>query len=636
MANIQSLPIEVLIAVFIFLGSAESIGECRLVCKYWNDPAAKAMFEKPLHLCLYNEVKRKKLMEYLTKDQTKGQHVKYLSLCHYDNNILEAILPFLFTSNIRELGGDDTDMLYRLITKIAQESITKFDKLSVIPSTYYFTDSYSKALSTFKNSLTTVDITLDEIPDSPTHLMNQLNKFKCLTTLTVKAPFGNIAELEQIIGRCLQLQQLQLSTEAYVQYDGTPMDVATLSTWPVNNANFYQVTSLKNLSIVSAGFPHFVQYLMFKYPNMQSITLNIHETDAYITTNTEQLIEPLKNVANYTLTYRITVGDAITTIFNTAKSDINIVKIGYHHVLGGTLTIVMTIEGKESQELNHETTFSVHIPPNANTKTHAWYLSQVHMPADHLEIDLLNYRDFDVDDRNDFYRKIAVKDENVVFFNILFDYPDAENIRFIARDISDCTDFYFSNHYTRLKSLEICGAQLSPATSLALTDMCRELSVLNLVNCPILRQNGIVRINMEHNAFQQFTYRLMPCNYFTRDMDDSDNEAAVEYAERTLLALELYYSRETYLWLRIRKTNRAMYLKIMPNDSYRYLITKKQFYLRSPKARAIQFSCFSVRHLLLDLDSIRLQIDEEYLDYALTSPLSSEYNSAEDSDMSDF
>ncbi|GAN07191.1 hypothetical protein MAM1_0152c06684 [Mucor ambiguus] len=635
MTTIQSLPKEVLVFVFVCLDSVEAIGECRLVCKYWNESAAIAMLEIPLHLCFHNKMKAKKLMQYLMASQNKHQHVKYLSLCHYDNEILETVLPLVFSPNIRELDGYGSDMLYRLITKIAKESKAKFDKLKCIPSTYYFTDNYSKALSTFKDSLTALDITLVEIPESPSHLVNQLSEFKCLATLDLKAPFDNIAELDRIIGGCLQLQQLQLSTEAYVQYDDAPMDRASLSTWPMDNDSIHQINSLKSLDIVSNGFPHFVQYLMFKYPDMHSISLTIHKTDAYITKNTVQLIGSLEKVPNYCLTYRVTVGDDITTMFHAAKSGINVVKVGYHHILRGVWTLVMSVEGRK-KESNHQTTFSMHIPPNANTKSHAWYLSQAQIPIDSLEIDLLNYRDFDVDDINDLYRRIAVKDETVVFFDILFDYPNIESVRFIARDISNCSDFYFSHQHTRLKSLEICGAQLGPATSLALTDMCRELSVLKLVNCSILRKDGIVCVNMEHNTFQEFTYRLMPCNYYTRNMGDLKNKTAVEYAERTLLALELYYSRETYLWLRIKKANQAIFLKVMPNDRYRYLITKKQFYLRPPKARAIQISCFSVKHLLLDLDSVHLQIDEEYIEYALASPLSSDYDSAEDSDMSDF
>ena len=141
---------------------------------------------------------------------------------------------------------------------------------------------------------------------------------------------------------------------------------------------------------------------------------------------------------------------------------------------------------------------------------------------------------------------------------------------------------------------------------------------------------------MGNNAFERLEYRLMPFDHFTRNMDDSRNNAAVEYAERTLSALELYYSRETYLWLRIKKTDQAIYLKIMPNDRYRYLITKKQFYLRPAKARAIQISCYTIKHLLLDLDSIHLQIDQEFIDFARTCPLASDCDSAEESDISDF
>ncbi|KAL9553652.1 hypothetical protein MBANPS3_003185 [Mucor bainieri] len=637
MITIQSLPIEVLVLVFVLLDSIEAIGNCRLVCKYWNEPAAIAMFQRPLHLCFHDKTKAKKLIQKLTKYQTKGQHTRYLNLCHYDNIILEAILPLLFTTNMRELDGDGSDRLYKLITGIAHTSTAKFDKLKVIPSTLYFSEHYSSALWTFRNSLTTIDITLDEIPKSTTHLINQLSEFKCLTTLTLKAPFENIAELDRIIGGCLQLLKLQINTEAYVQYVDVPKDITALPTWPIDANNIHQVSSLKALDITSAGFPHFIQYLLFKYPNVQNIALDIRETGAYITKSTEQLIACLKKVPNYALTYRIAVGeDAITAIFHAARSEVNVVKVGYHHVLGGALTVVMAIEGREAQESNqHETTFSVYIPPNANTRTHAWYLSQIHMPMDSLEIDLLNYRDFNVDDTNDLYRKIAVKDETVVFFETLFDYPDIENVKLIARGISDCSDFYFSQQRTRLKSLEICGAQLGPATSLALTDMCRELSVLKLVNCPILRKDGIARINMEHNTFQQFTYQLMPYNDFIRNMDDSSNKSAVDYAEKTLLqALQLWYSRETYLWLRVKKTNRAMFLKIMPDDSYRYLTTRKLFYLRPPKARAIQISCYSVKHLMLeDLDAIHLHIDEEYIEHALATPLSSDYNSDEDSDM---
>lgn len=636
MTTIQSLPKEVLITAFSFLDSIEYIGECRLVCKHWSDIAAVAMFEKPLHLCFYGKVKAKKLVQYLTRNQSKGQHVKHLSICHYDSNIVQTVLPLLFTPNIRELGGDDRDMLYECIARIAQESTVKFEKLKVIPSTDDFTDSYSQALWIFRNSLTNVYLTLEEIPKAPTHLINQLYRFQKLTKLTLKAPFDNVAELERIIGGCLQLQQLQLSTVAYVQYGDVPMDTATLSAWQVDNDNIHQVDSLKTLDIASAGFPHFVQYLMFKYPNMQSISLNIQETDAYITRSIEQLIDLLKMMQNYSLTYRITVGDDITTVFNAAKGNVNVVKIGYHHVLGGILTIVMTIEGREAQESTHETNFSMHIPPNVNTRTHVWYLSQIHVPINSLEIDLLNYRDFNVDHQNDLYRRISVKDETVVFFDILFDYPNIEHTRFIARDISNCVDFYFSQQCTWLKSLEICGAQLGPATSLALTDICRKLSVLKLINCPILRENYMARINMGHNTFEILTYQLMPCHYFTRNMDDSKNNAAVEYAEKTLSALELYYSRETYLWLRIKKTDQAIYLRIMPNDRYRYLITKKQFYLRPAKARAIQISCYTIKHLLLDLDSIYLQIDEEFIAYARTCPLASDCDSAEESDTSDY
>ncbi|KAL0135115.1 hypothetical protein V8B55DRAFT_1601469 [Mucor lusitanicus] len=617
MSTIQSLSKEVLILIFTSLDSVESIGECRLVCKRWNNPAAIAMFQRPLHLCFYDRIKAEKLIQYLKANQTIGQHVRYLSLCDYNNSILEAVLPLLFTPNIRELGGDGIkDVLYQLIAKIAKESTAKFEKLNVIPSSYHFTDSYAAALWTFRKSLTDVNITLQEVPDSPLHLANRLHTFKRLTMLTLNAPFGD--HLKKIA------------------YD-TPMDdTATASSLACqfDDSSVQRVKSLNTLNIFSAGYPHFVSYLMFKYPNMQRISIHIYEADADITERIQDLIQSLKKLTHYYVKYKIAAKDAVTTpIFDAAQNDINIVSIGYHYDSSDASTIDMMIEGRQIQGLNHQTFFSMHIPPNASTITHAWHLSQIRIPINSLEVDIFNCRDCDMNDtRADLRRRIPVDDEVVVFFDVLLDNPNIENIRFIARDISDCTKSHFFQHHTWLKSLEICCAQLSADTFVALSDVCRGLCALRLVNCPILPKGGIVRINMKHNAFQQLTYQLTLCNFFTCDMDASDNNAAIDYAEKVLRALELHYTQDTYLWLRTRKMKRSMFLKLRPGDTYRYLINKKQFSSRPPEARAIQISCFSIEHLLLDLDAIQLQIDKDYIEFALTSRLSSGYHCFEKSD----
>lgn len=103
------LPKEILVMVFQHFRFAKEIGECRLVCKAWNDPTETAMFSKPL--VVYHEAKEEKVIRHLESNPAKGRCITSLTVTDYDNqHVMKRLLQLAFTPSIKRMRGKVLDI----------------------------------------------------------------------------------------------------------------------------------------------------------------------------------------------------------------------------------------------------------------------------------------------------------------------------------------------------------------------------------------------------------------------------------------------------------------------------------------------------------------------------------------------
>ncbi|KAL9557025.1 hypothetical protein PS6_002035 [Mucor atramentarius] len=204
-----------------------------------------------------------------------------MSSCYndYDKSSEKASLELLglaFTPGMVEFRGRQPyESFFDTMVNIKQESASEFKHLETIPITENSgaLRAYCLAANEFKQTLQEIQIT--NVLDS-FHLFESLihlDKFICLTRLTIFGSVINIIDLHCLLLKCPQLLELEITT---IENFG-PESFQTMSTFQVNqwfsSLDDKGRPSLKKLKFNVAGsFTELLEYLKLKYPNVENLS----------------------------------------------------------------------------------------------------------------------------------------------------------------------------------------------------------------------------------------------------------------------------------------------------------------------------------------------------------------------------
>lgn len=185
---------KVLLIIFSYIDYRGIIPKFRLVCKAWENPAKTFMFIKPLHV--YREEIRNKLIFHLTKNREKGRLIKNLA----------------------------SDHLYTSITQIVQRSLAALNKLTSAPFSYHLNGNYTKALLTFKESMSKLELHILESTTNSQSLTHRLDEFPNLKILNLIGSLRNILKLGAILKQCCHLQRLDPHIKSINELENDAID----------------------------------------------------------------------------------------------------------------------------------------------------------------------------------------------------------------------------------------------------------------------------------------------------------------------------------------------------------------------------------------------------------------------------
>ncbi|KAL7335247.1 killer toxin resistant protein [Mucor circinelloides] len=284
--NLTELPPEVIVGILNHIDSIRDLAQCRRISRALNIIAEKEMFCRKI--VLQGDAKITQFNKHLMKKPTYKHNIKFItamSSCYndYDKSSEKASLELLglaFTPGMVEFRGRQPyESFFDTMVNIKQESASEFKHLETIPITENSgaLRAYCLAANEFKQTLQEIQIT--NVLDS-FHLFESLihlDKFICLTRLTIFGSVINIIDLHCLLLKCPQLLELEITT---IENFG-PESFQTMSTFQVNqwfsSLDDKGRPSLKKLKFNVAGsFTELLEYLKLKYPNVENLSGNLH------------------------------------------------------------------------------------------------------------------------------------------------------------------------------------------------------------------------------------------------------------------------------------------------------------------------------------------------------------------------
>jgi hypothetical protein len=283
---INILSEELILKIIKDLNSASDVAKCRLVCKGWNRIAEPVMLGK--EVIIRSEEGALSLYAHLYSKPAFGKLIKQLTFeeDYLPVALLKGLLHFAFTPNMEYMTGSvSTDQLYILINTIADKSPAKFLKLKTIPHPDSFSNVYNNSLITFKDTLQDLVFHVEDVEeDDIWDMANQLETFKCLTKLTLSGPLLTVFNLEDILNGCSHLEELTVNIKLQINILGK----IEVDAWSATNVKI--LDSVKKIFIRRECRCDLLEYLLFKYPKIETIEIDVLLTPLVTARNNLQRI----------------------------------------------------------------------------------------------------------------------------------------------------------------------------------------------------------------------------------------------------------------------------------------------------------------------------------------------------------
>lgn len=358
----QSFPAEVWLNIFDQFG-CKQLAQCRLVCRFWKPLAEKVMY-KEIDLSCKNGFQLAELSKHLSMRPDLGRLVQKIKLYASPSTELTLYEILKLTPNLRIIDGAWNELLGELLSKPECLSF----KLEQLPRTESFSKLYSDSLLRFRETLRSVFFADLSNCNDCIAVGASLDQFKNLTQLVIQDQFNfrNLRYLDHLLGKCNQIQELQLFVLQHSDYVHTDKD--ELQQWLLDNVQ--KIETIKQLKInfdddsledeekqPREFGPDWMEYLAYKCPNVTKLEVN---SDEY---NRQHIILPeYAHMETFALKnwrfYDINVLKRFIDMLGTQSVNVNC-KVNYEIHYGDSYICLMSAI-KEEQTDN--TTFLIQLP----------------------------------------------------------------------------------------------------------------------------------------------------------------------------------------------------------------------------------------------------------------------------------
>lgn len=273
MDKASSLNEELLLNIFSLMNSVKQLTTCRLVCKAWSGPAIREILGRRIHI--NSESKAIKLYRYFVANPSQSKYIKHV---HFTLNnaalplVITELLPVLINPNIRKLTGTvKSDMFFNTLFAIVDNA--QLTNLQTLP-VYSGRNSgvcYERILRLKSTTISLKVPLINFTAGSLWNFVRQFHQFPKLTKLEINGYVRNLLELETVLKGCAHLVKLTIHDFEFKELPANGMQIRDLNRWLYGNS-ITKVTSLKTLKVQSTCRPEFVEYLLYKYPNIGLFT----------------------------------------------------------------------------------------------------------------------------------------------------------------------------------------------------------------------------------------------------------------------------------------------------------------------------------------------------------------------------
>lgn len=300
MAAFESIPGEILLLIFQSIDSVAQLGQCRQVCKKWDDPAEFVMFCKPISITAYNAMP---LYTHLSQKPSRAKLIKtlYFDFYRISSSIIQLLRLALTPSiekTISRQEFNNNDPCFEIILDIVEGSQEGFPNVKSIPAASEFTDIYRKTLLLFKDSIETICIPTDE--QNERHTFDELGEFKQLSKIILNGYFEDLPHVESILDKACHLKEIEIGTCEFDLLDNNWSTQETFD-WMKQHVEINQNVTTIKLAENSDHNPSLMEYLAYKYPNTKHLDIEACEFFR-VGNGNERICRAISKIPNYSMT----------------------------------------------------------------------------------------------------------------------------------------------------------------------------------------------------------------------------------------------------------------------------------------------------------------------------------------------
>lgn len=305
MCKILLLSEEILILILSHAGSLSQLKECRLVCKAWCNPGLINMLGQ--EIILRSEVGIFRLYDILVRDPPKGYLIKHITFDTGDDcsMILKELLYLVLTPNIETIKGDaSNEEFYIEFNRVMKRWPEQFGKLETMTRSDEVTVPYFEALFHFKETLREMVFNIGEYSENIAYeRAEKLSQFKKLTSLKMEGWYQRLWDMEKVLKHCPWIQELSLNIH---DESGNVLEPPAVKDW--TDSSVEKQYHLKRLCIHTNCPADYMQYLFYKYPNIDSIAIDVELDDEFIEVNMDRITSLIKNVPKKQIIFTVGTG----------------------------------------------------------------------------------------------------------------------------------------------------------------------------------------------------------------------------------------------------------------------------------------------------------------------------------------
>ncbi|GAN02879.1 hypothetical protein MAM1_0029d02328 [Mucor ambiguus] len=339
-SNTSILSEEILILIMSHVGPLSQLQECRLVCKAWCNPGLINMLGQ--EITLRSELGIFRLYDILVKDPSKGFLVKHLVFDTEDSCsfVLKELLYLILTPNMETIKGEiNNEDFYNEFNKVMQRWPNKFEKLHQMTSCDEVTVPYFQALMHFKDTLQAMVFNIGEYSEGVAYeCAKNLSQFIRLTSLKMEGWYQRLWNMEEVLKYCPYIEELSLNIH---EESGNVLEPPAMKDWAESAVE--QQYNLKTLSIQTNCPADYMQYLVYKYPNIDSIRIDIELDDDFIEINMDRIIHLIRDIPNKQITFTVGTGLSFREIIQDLQAYSYHVVIDKVHVNGDIRLVLATM-----------------------------------------------------------------------------------------------------------------------------------------------------------------------------------------------------------------------------------------------------------------------------------------------------